>query len=373
MNSTSVLQKGTEAIARIDVSALNDLAVRGLERMYDPQTHRFCFRLNQTERGLVAEGLSHRYTAMSLLGLCRLEAVGTPSPVPVRAETLRLLEQADWLDNIGDLGLLLWLVALAVPQEFPRIWSKLGVEWALQRYPDVRRIPTMELSWFLTGLSHAALERTGSRPNLERVARETWSLLKKNWGHCGFFGHQARRGTLGGFVRGHIGSFADQIYPVYALARFAQAFEDDEALPIARACGEALCLAQGPLGQWWWHYDSEVGRVAGRYPVYGVHQDGMAPMALFALGEVASISFERFIWKGLDWIAGRNELECDLRVPAEGLIWRCIYRPSHKQFTESMLSSLRPERASASPQDLRIRFECRPYHLGWLLYAFAGR
>jgi hypothetical protein len=23
--------------------------------------------------------------------------------------------------------------------------------------------------------------------------------------------------------------------------------------------------------------------------------------------------------------------------------------------------------------DLTVRFECRPYHLGWLLYAFAGR
>ncbi|MHB8413559.1 MAG: hypothetical protein ACYDDI_16655 [Candidatus Acidiferrales bacterium] len=373
MSSISAMRKETEVIARIDVPTLSDLAVRGLERMYDPHTHRFCLRLKQTERGLVTEGFSHRYTLMSLLGLYRLEAAGAPSPIPVRAETLRLLEQADWLDNVGDLGLLLWLVALAAPEEFPRAWSKLEAERALQRYPDVRRVPTMEMSWFLTGLSHAALARTGSRPNLERLARETWSLLKKNWGHSGFFGHQARRGTLEGFVRGHVGSFADQIYPVYALARFAQAFQDAEALSVARACGEALCVAQGPLGQWWWHYDSAVGRVAGRYPVYSVHQDGMAPMALFALGEAASVSFEPFIWKGLDWITGRNELECDLRVLAEGLIWRCIYRPSHKQFTENVLSSFCPGAVSASPQDLDIRFECRAYHLGWLLYAFAGR
>jgi hypothetical protein len=28
---------------------------------------------------------------------------------------------------------------------------------------------------------------------------------------------------------------------------------------------------------------------------------------------------------------------------------------------------------STAPGNLNIKYECRPYELGWLLYAFAGR
>jgi len=75
-----------------------------------------------------------------------------------------------------------------------------------------------------------------------------------------------------------------------------------------RTCAEAICRMQGPSGQWWWHYDARNGRIFERYPVYAVHQDGMAPMALFALGEVARLDFSEPIYKGLAWISGNNEL-----------------------------------------------------------------
>jgi len=67
-------------------------------------------------------------------------------------------------------------------------------------------------------------------------------------------------------LRGHIGSFADQVYPIYALARFGQAYGVQPAVEMAGRCGEAICRMQGPSGQWWWHYDTRTGKVFETYP-----------------------------------------------------------------------------------------------------------
>ena len=76
------------------------------------------------------------------------------------------------------------------------------------------------------------------------------------------------------------------------------------------------------MGQWWWHYDSLTGNVFQRYPVYAVHQHGMAPMALFALADAARLDFSQSICNGLAWIyGGNNELAVDLL--------RCVFKPGY--------------------------------------------
>jgi hypothetical protein len=197
-------------------------------------------------------------------------------------------------------------------------------------------------------------------------------LLKKNQGEYGFFGHQIAGGP-GSALRRRIGSFADQVYPIYALSRFAQAYGAQEALSTAQNCADAICLEQGSHGQWWWHYDSSRGKVLQRYPVYSVHQDGMGPMALFALSEAAGLDYSDPIYKGLAWIAGHNELTANLCDTSAGLIWRSIYRKGRGMYGREFFRYLGVFNHSGPVRDLGILFECRPYHLGWLLYAFAGR
>ncbi len=80
-----------------------------------------------------------------------------------------------------------------------------------------------------------------------------------------------------------MGSFADQIYPVQALARARDAHGAADPLAAANRTADRLCAAAGPAGQWWWHYDARNGAVVERYPVYSVHQHAMAPMALLDL------------------------------------------------------------------------------------------
>jgi len=357
-----------------EIGELNDLAVRGLVTMFDAESRLFCYRLRCRESGWVQEGLSHRYTMMTLLGLHQYEVKGKQSPVEVRPVLERLLDDTGWIDNLGDLGLLLWACALLWPERLRRTCASVDVRSAIHRFREGREGRTMELAWLLSGIAHARLAWPGELPELTDLAAETYRLLKKNHGKHGIFGHLARNRTFAGALRGHIGSFADQVYPIYALTKFAEAYRAPAALQMARTCAEAICQAQGPLGQWWWHYNSATGKVFERYPVYSVHQDGMAPMALFALGEATQADFTEPIYRGLRWIAGQNELGCDLRVPGDHIIWRSVFHGSrHRRISSRARTAAGLGRSGESTEDLKTTFECRPYHFGWLLYAFAGR
>jgi hypothetical protein len=345
-----------------------EAAIRGLEPMFDPEKRLFCYRLRQTPQGLVREGISQRYTIMTLLGLLRAESAGFQSAFDIPATLDRLLGDTAWLDNLGDLGLLLWLCALSSQEHLTRFLAMFDLERALGRYPDARGRFTMELSWFLSGLAHASGTGLPQRSTLARLANETYQLLRANQGAHGIFGHLGKWSSLAGIIRGRVGSFADQVYPIYAMAHFAQVYERKEAQRNALDCASAICRLQGSLGQWWWHYDSGTGRVVERYPVYSVHQHAMAPMALFALQDTCNADFGEQIDKGLRWISGANELQQDLENAAAGVVWRCI-RPANATSYAARIRTLLGNEQNLGAME--ILSECRPYELGWLLYAHA--
>ncbi len=357
-----------------EVDSLCQLASSGLLTMFDGATGLFCHRVRLEGSGLVREGLSRRYTMISLLGLRQGEISGRPSPVDVRTTLSGLLADTNWIKNLGDLGLLLWLCAVNRPECLEEVCVRNGVRTALARFPESLVGRTMDLAWFLTGLAYAGQTSAAMRRHLANSALSAYALLAKNQGGHGIFRHLSANKSVAGFLRSRIGSFADQVYPIYALTRFCQAYGFPSALPRARKCAEAICRNQGPLGQWWWHWDATTGRVLRRYPVYAVHQDGMAPMALSALSEAIRSDFSKPIHKGLAWITGRNELGNDLCDRSAGTIWRSIYRPAGvAKYWKEVRDLINPGREGESADGLRVLLECRPYHLGWLLYALAGQ
>jgi hypothetical protein len=224
----------------------------------------------------------------------------------------------------------------------------------------------MELSWFLTGLVKASRMEPSSE--LERLTLETYALVSRNQGESGLFGHMGKWHSMAGVVRGRVGSFADQVYPIFAMAHFSQVFGHQEARDNALRCASAICGLQGSLGQWWWHYDSVSGRVVEHFPVYSVHQHGMAPMALLALEETCGADFDVHINQGLSWLGGANELHQDLVDVNAGVAWRCIQPPKSNPYAAGVRVLIGKE-PSRGP--LHILYECRPYELGWLLYALA--
>ena len=351
------------------IKRLVTLAAQGLPQMLDSEKQLFCFKLKKTEQGIVREGISHRYTMMTLMGLKRLEESGMSSPIPIGLVLDKLFENFDWIDNIGDLGVLLWTSAVVAPDRIEDVARKLDVRTALERFPGVRDGRTMELAWFLTGLSHAAIAAQAPA-YFKELATKTYQLLVKNQGERGMFGHIATNGSVRGVLRGRVGSFADQVYPIYGMTRYGQAYGDKGAIERALECGLTICEVQGSLGQWWWHYDSAGGRVAGRLPVFSVHQHAMGPMALLALGEATDSDFSPWIYRGLQWI-GRNELAMDMEASDINIVWRSIYRPTSRRVLDTAMALLSQRDDEESRSGLRVMWECRPYELGWLLYAFA--
>ena len=362
--------KGTAAL----VSEIIQIAQSGLPRMFNAERQLFCFTLRRDSSGkLVQEGISHRYTMMTLLGLHRLEVSGTQSPISIGPVMDALTHDLNWVQFAGDLGVLLWLCAIVDPGRVNGLMKKVDYKESLHRYKDARQRSTTELAWILTGLSHAKLAGISCIPEQDRLAESVYELLKTNQGSHGIFGHMASNGSWAGRFRGRAGSFADQVYPIYALAQYGRAYGDPEAIRRARECAEAIVRLQGPQGEWWWHYDAVNGEVSRPYPVYSVHQHGMAPMALHALEEVAGMDFSEAIDKGLRWIDKQNALDIDMRASDAGLVWRGIYW-NHVWSKSAEMASLYLGTAPIYEiRNPRIFWECRPYELGWALYAFAGR
>ena len=357
------------------VSNFVSLAVRGLLPMFDQQRQIFCYKLRRTKGGVIRQGFSHRYTMMTVLGLHRLEQAGAVPSFNTKAIIQRLLSDLTWIDNIGDLGVLLWLCGVVCPERLAELYPRLQLQTALARYRDARQSMTTELAWFLTGLSYWALAHLKELPDIEPLAFATYNILTKNQGGHGFFAHSCTSGNFLGRLRGRFGSFADQVYPIYAMAQFSKVYRNEEAATRALKCALAICEAQGPLGQWWWHYDAIGGRVADGYPVFSVHQHGMGPMTLFALGETVQYNFDPFIYKGLQWINSKNELSFNMEDASHAVIWRSISRSrrSVSRYMKARFGLYSDIVEHSRAADLRVLFECRPYELGWLLYAFAHR
>lgn len=352
-----------------------NLAVQGLVPMFDRQRQLFCYKLKKSDQGMVQEGLSHRYTMMTLMGLHRLQQSGATSPFDHKAMIQALVSDLAWVDNLGDLGVLLWMCGVVCPEKFAQLEPRLDLQTALTRFRGARQGVTMELAWFLTGLSYWGQAHPEKLSQLELLAFETYKILSKNQGERGFFGHLSTSASIVGMARGRTGSFADQVYPIYGMAQFSKAYGHEEAAKRALKCAQGICEDQGPLGQWWWHYDAPGGRVTDGYPVFSVHQHAMGPMTLFGLGEVIDRNFDEWIYKGLRWINSNNELGYDMEAPANGVIWRCIFRSrrSLSRYLKAGFGSYSNTVQHHRAEDLEVKFECRPYELGWLLYAFANR
>jgi hypothetical protein len=373
MEAGTLIEREQEKAGARTVSELCDLAAAGLVPMLDPERLIFCDIYNRTEKGMTRERLSPRYTMMTLLGLHRYEQQGRRSPVAIAPVLNKLLQDTRWIVSAGDLGLLLWTCAELVPERLPEVYDAVGAQGALTRFSDGRQGYTMEVAWYLTGIANCYLAGHGDLPGLDEHAVAARQILEANCGVSGVYGHLSRSKSWAGLVRGRIGTFADQVYPTIAFARLSQALQDDKARQMALRTAEKMCELQAPLGEWCWRYDSLSGRVVCRYPVYSVHQHAMGPMMLFAASEATGRDFSDAIYKGLAWISGHNELHRDLVEPSLGLVWRSMYLDSMDACTDAALRFLRLRSGTADARRLKIRYECRPYELGWLLYAFAGR
>ncbi len=351
------------------ISQLRDLAIGSLKRMYLPDEKLFVFRLRKNGKEIVREGMSRRYTAVALIGLAgegesvSSSVLGGHTPHEVSARLVRDIQR---VDNLGDVALTLWaLTSVNFPDRQPVLERLMAFRSSERSYP------TVEIAWAISALCVDSKAAVGDLR--ERLARRLLSSFVKP---SGMFPHVI--GEKSGGLRSHVTCFADLVYPIQALALYFRLSEDTAATKAALQCAHRICQRQGPAGQWWWHYDCRTGDVIEPYPVYAIHQDAMAPMALFALQDATGEDFTSGVKRGLTWLAHAPELGEDSLIDGDaGIVWRKVGRREPGKLsryaqavTTRVHSGIRVPGLDRIFPPRAIDYEDRPYHPGWLLYAW---
>ena len=354
------------------VERLCGLSVRGLQQMYVGAG-----MFVQTMRGLEVngsrvlrgEGDNLRYAAIVALGLSQLPEEAQRRVLKGNTAADLAFISADRATESPDAG----AVALAIwaAAEIGEICASELIELLTLLLAPERPVETVSCAWALTAA--IAADRHGDSSDLMRLATDR---LLAGQSTSGLFPHLLPA-EAGGWGRAHIGCFADQVYPIQALARFAIATGDQRFLKAADACADRICAVQGSAGQWWWHYDVRNGGVVEGYPVYSVHQHAMAPMALLELWEAGGSDHWAAVQRGLSWLDRHPESATPLIAERDGVIWRKIGRrepPKAVRSISAFTTGLQPG-LHVPGLDLvfppgRVDYECRPYELGWLLYTW---
>jgi hypothetical protein len=345
---------------------LRQLALSGLPRMYPGSDGLFAFRVRPTSAGLVREGVSRRYTAITAIGLATESEASAAQLGGITARGLceRLTRDVTEVGNLGDVALTLWACGATGHGDRDAAATRLR-----QLRPEAALQPTVEVAWALTALCIA------TDPSLAGLRDDLASRLIASLEGGSVFPHvlQGQRG-----LRDHVACFADMVYPIQALSLHFRATGHRPSLDAALLAAELICKRQGPAGQWWWHYDRRTGEVVEGYPVYAIHQDSMAPMALLAIQEVSGRDFHEPIARGLAWLASSPELRgLSLVDRAAGIVWRKVGRREPGKLTryaQAVASGLHPRLRLPLADSLfppgTIDYEDRPDHLGWVLHAF---
>jgi hypothetical protein len=358
--------------SQLEVSALCSMASKALLTLLDETEMLFSRRLTLRGREFRREPGSPKRTVVALLGLHRLAGSGQRQPFDLPSIETAVFQDKRWIREIGDLGILVQFAAQCSPDRLASLADDFDFARGLEIFPDGREAHTAGLSCFLAGISHAKLFCPDVLPDLTDVAVETYRLLEDNQGASGIFAHVGLPGMLQQPFSNRFGTIADQVHAIYALSTFARAFGVEEPLADALNCANAIRALQGEKGQWWFLYDKRTPRIVNRYPVCSIYQNGMAPLALLALAESTGQNFDDAIRSGLTWVAGANELGVDLRDGQHGIIWDSIDARSRiTNFCEHALNFMQSS-GKSHVENLRIRFEARPDHFGWLLYALTG-
>jgi hypothetical protein len=359
---------------------LAGVALGALPLMFDEGTGLFSQKALPEGDGLVNRGSNAYYSAASMVGIMAQDVVTPEEVVPV-GRALDALQAACESDSGAPLlGTTLWAGTLA---DDPRAARLVGV---LRDSFAVEAAESAALGQVLRGLMAGAETFPEVRDGaLELAGRCAAELLDRHSAESRVFRAMPRRPSgLRTVLGSRITSFASQVYPLLGLASF-YAYRGETPPPALRQTAEHLVEAQGSLGQWWWLYAPSDATVLEGYPVYSVHQDGMAFMGLVPVEQLGEGSYAKALALGLEWLYEKNELGISLVDEEPPFICRNIQRVgsdadapfgiSRANFYRTVARSWHPgsvsDQTAAAPDDLEPLRECRSYHLGWLLYAYA--
>ncbi len=324
----------------------------------------YCYDVPFESREL--RGESVRYSLMALLGMQRARAAGLEGIPDLDELWSRCLERRASFTP-GDVGLAIWADSRRDGASTEGLVAQL--ETALS---DVvlASLVGMEIAWIIIGLTHAEQPTAASSKLLDRVADH---LQRERRSPSGLYYHDATSR-----FRRHLPNFATEIYTLMALTALARGDHLAGARASAETLAEHLVRLRLPDGGWPWLYDADRADVAEAYEIYTVHQDAMAPMGLLELTTLTGDDrWARAAVESVAWSRGSNELGVDLLDAEHGFAHRSIRRkaPWDRVALAANSASTRfgGKRLLARSSRVEVNRTCRPYHLGWMLEAWAGR
>jgi hypothetical protein len=277
------------------------------------------------------------------------------------------------------LGNVLWACALAADDRAAAVLD------AIERKLRPLQLDSASLGGTLKGLAEAAMAFPALADRIRRPAEAIRDELLNRFidGPDVFRSVPLRPTGFRSALGREVASFAAQVYPLSGLGAY-YAWTEATPAPALGRVGARLVEAQGSLGQWWWLYSTRRRAVIEGYPVYSVHQDGMAFMALAPLEALGIGSYRAALDLGVAWLYEANELSTSLVDSDPPIIYRNLQRTSsdadatfgisRANYWRVVLKSLvSPGREPVKPLEadsLEVLRECRSYHLGWALTAY---
>ncbi len=358
---------------------LADIALRSLPEMYDERSGLFSHKAELRDDRLVNRRLNAYYSAASLVGILSQSIAPAEQVVPVGQVLDALAAATEAERGLQLLGTSLWAGALAGDGRFARLVGILDEELGAERAESA------SLGQVLNGLVAGAGAFPDQRDRAAGVASRCAAELQARFSPAAeLLRAQPFRPTgVRTLLGSRITSFASQVYPLLGLSSFF-AWRGESPPALLRQVADRIVRLQGSQGQWWWLYSPITGAVLERYPVYSVHQDGMAFMGLVPVERLGEGSYRAPLSLGVDWIYGENELSTSLLRQDPPFICRNIQR--RRSDADAQFGISRANLASVAARSLRGRpdgdgtpaaaeleplYECRSYHLGWLLYAYS--
>jgi hypothetical protein len=353
------------APAWVDGLGVGPLVVGALDflpRAWDDERALYSFSATLGPGGELVQDWSHphtvRYTINSLLGLHA--AIGTDALPAIEAFGSR---HASQISNPADLGL--FAVLTTECGDLAGAASALTGIDAATALPAVR-LDMQDLGWMLWGA--CACARAGV-PGGEAAARRLLDRILDEFVHplTGLPLHSVRT------YRRNVVSFGSLVYFLRALHEAARTLEDERAAVRFREGVERAIALQGPQGEWPWMIDVARGCAFDRYPVFAVHQDSMSMLFLLPAVAAGLPGASQAVERSLRWVHGENELGVRMAVDEPFFFaYRAIERDEHAAKARRYARWLAHADAGAAPtSSLRVNRECRSYHLGWILYAWA--
>lgn len=219
------------------------LAETGLPAMYLPGEQTFVFtRVGKVSpdgtRGLEQRGTSTRYAAITALGARFLPEERQRALFGGRTAeefTGLLVQRLPGVVNLGDAALIAWAAAETGHAKLSDALDRVAA-LDLPGRPQY----TVEAAWVLSALAAAR----GAVDVEDRIPAARDRLLAARAADSPLFPHATGEGLVPGY-RSHVACFADQTYPLQALARLHAGGEDPQALAAADACAARICALQG--------------------------------------------------------------------------------------------------------------------------------